>query len=82
MFAIRASLCLLLILIYQNPDAIVDAVIHHPPVMIAGDGIGLHPRCAGTFSRVARYVRSQGGQVLEGVAPGVDLASDRLAPLP
>jgi len=54
-----------MILIHQNPEAIVDAVIRHPLVMIASDGIGLHPRNAGTFSRVlARYVRSQGSLTL------------------
>jgi len=49
-----------LVLIHVNPDAIVDAVIRHPLVMIASDGLGPHPRNAGTFSRVlARYVRAQ-----------------------
>jgi N-acyl-D-aspartate/D-glutamate deacylase len=54
-----------LVLVHQNPDAIVDAIIRHPLVMIASDGIGLHPRNAGTFSRVlARYVRSEGSLTL------------------
>jgi hypothetical protein len=54
-----------MVLVHQNPDAVVDAVIRHPLVMIASDGIGLHPRSAGTFSRVlARYVRSQGSLTL------------------
>ena len=49
-----------LILIHTNPDAIVDAVIRHPLVMIASDGLRLHPRNAGTYARVlSRYVRSQ-----------------------
>src|SRR4029450_3425424 len=51
-----------LILIHPNPDALVHAVVEHPLVMIASDGLRLHPRNAGTFSRVlARYVRTQGG---------------------
>src|SRR5437867_9053832 len=49
-----------LVLIHVNPDAIVDAVIRHPLVMIASDGLGPHPRNAGTYARVfARYVRAQ-----------------------
>ena len=49
-----------LVLVHVNPDAIVDAVIRHPLVMIASDGLGPHPRNAGTYSRVlARYVRGQ-----------------------
>ncbi len=49
-----------LVLVHVNPDAIVDAVIRHPLVMIASDGLGPHPRNAGTYSRVlARYVRAQ-----------------------
>jgi N-acyl-D-aspartate/D-glutamate deacylase len=49
-----------LVLVHLNPDAIVDAVIRHPLVMIASDGLGPHPRNAGTYSRVlARYVRAQ-----------------------
>jgi N-acyl-D-aspartate/D-glutamate deacylase len=54
-----------MVLVHQNPDTVVDAVIRHPLVMIASDGIGLHPRNAGTFSRVlARYVRFQGSLTL------------------
>jgi N-acyl-D-aspartate/D-glutamate deacylase len=54
-----------LILIHTNPDALVDAVVRHPLVMIASDGLRLHPRNAGTFSRVlARYVRAQGSLTL------------------
>jgi len=54
-----------LILIHTNPDEIVDAVIRHPLVMIASDGLRLHPRSAGTFARVlSRYVRSQGSLTL------------------
>jgi len=49
-----------LVLVHVNPDAIVDAVIRHPLVMIASDGLGPHPRNAGTYARVfARYVRAQ-----------------------
>jgi len=50
-----------LVLIHVNPDAVVDAVITNPLVMIASDGIKGHPRLAGTCARIlARYVRSQG----------------------
>ncbi|PYQ23201.1 MAG: D-glutamate deacylase [Acidobacteria bacterium] len=49
-----------LVLVHVNPDAIVDAVIRHPLVMIASDGLGPHPRNAGTYARVlSRYVRAQ-----------------------
>ncbi len=53
-----------LVIIYQNTDEMVDAVITHPLVMIASDGYIAnakgHPRSAGTYSRIlARYVRSQ-----------------------
>jgi N-acyl-D-aspartate/D-glutamate deacylase len=50
-----------LVLVHTNPDELVDAVVCHPLVMIASDGLRLHPRSAGTFSRVlARNVRAQG----------------------
>jgi N-acyl-D-aspartate/D-glutamate deacylase len=46
---------------YLNPDAVVDAIMTHPLVMVASDGILEHPRNAGSFARVyARYVRQQG----------------------
>jgi N-acyl-D-aspartate/D-glutamate deacylase len=49
-----------LVLIYTNPDAIVDAVITDPLTMIASDSVLGHPRAAGAFARVlARYVRDQ-----------------------
>jgi N-acyl-D-aspartate/D-glutamate deacylase len=49
-----------LVLIHLNPDEVVDAVIAHPLVMVASDGLALHPRGAGTYARVlARYVREQ-----------------------
>jgi N-acyl-D-aspartate/D-glutamate deacylase len=48
------------VLIHMNPDAVVDAVIAEPSVMIASDGVKEHPRGAGTHARVlARYVRDQ-----------------------
>jgi len=52
-----------LVLLYLNPDDIVDAVMTHPLVMVASDGHiergKGHPRGAGTFARMlARYVRS------------------------
>jgi len=52
------------VLLFLNPDDIVDVVIAHPLVMIASDG-GIrqgtgHPRSAGTYARVlSRYVREQ-----------------------
>jgi N-acyl-D-aspartate/D-glutamate deacylase len=49
-----------LVLIYTNPDALVDAVITDPLTMIASDSVLGHPRAAGAFARVlARYVREQ-----------------------
>jgi N-acyl-D-aspartate/D-glutamate deacylase len=51
------------VLIFANTQAVVDAVIPHPLVMIASDGAEGHPRNAGTYSRVfAQYVR--GNQTL------------------
>jgi N-acyl-D-aspartate/D-glutamate deacylase len=50
-----------MVLIFQNPDEVVDATLLHPLVMVASDGLPAHPRGAGTFARVvARYVRGQG----------------------
>jgi N-acyl-D-aspartate/D-glutamate deacylase len=50
-----------LVLLFVNPDEVVDAVMVHPLVMVASDGLLAHPRGAGTYARVlARYVRSQG----------------------
>jgi hypothetical protein len=49
-----------LVLLHLNPDEVVDAVLAHPLVMVASDGLPLHPRGAGTYARVlARYVREQ-----------------------
>jgi hypothetical protein len=53
-----------LVLIYTNPDPIVDGVIADPLTMVASDAVMNngqgHPRAAGAFSRVlARYVRDQ-----------------------
>lgn len=53
-----------LVLIYTNPDAVVDAVITDPLTMVASDAVMQngqgHPRAAGTFARIlARYVREQ-----------------------
>jgi N-acyl-D-aspartate/D-glutamate deacylase len=50
-----------LVLLFVNPDEVVDAVMVHPLVMVASDGLLAHPRGAGTYARVlARYVRTQG----------------------
>ncbi len=53
-----------LVLIYTNPDAVVDRVITDPLTMVASDAVMQngqgHPRAAGTFARIlARYVREQ-----------------------
>jgi N-acyl-D-aspartate/D-glutamate deacylase len=49
------------VLIFANPQEVLDEVIPHPLVMIASDGVESHPRNAGTFSRVLRqYVREKG----------------------
>jgi len=53
-----------LVLLYLNPDEIVDLVIEHPLTMIASDGHVEngkgHPRGAGTYARIlARYVRDR-----------------------
>jgi N-acyl-D-aspartate/D-glutamate deacylase len=74
------------VLIHMIPDEVVDAIVAHPLVAIASDGLSLHPRGAGTHARVlARYVRKQGtitlneairklsllpAQRLEGAMPG------------
>jgi hypothetical protein len=53
------------VLIHMNPDALVDAIVRHPLVMIGSDGMRTHPRNAGTYARVlARYVREQGSLTL------------------
>jgi N-acyl-D-aspartate/D-glutamate deacylase len=63
-----------LVLIHVNPDAVVDAVITNPHVMIASDGIKGHPRLAGTCARIlARYVRSQGTMSLLGAVRKLSL---------
>jgi predicted amidohydrolase len=53
-----------LVLIYTNPDALVDAVIRDPLTIVASDAVMQngqgHPRAAGTFTRIlSRYVREQ-----------------------
>ena len=48
------------VLMFNNTDAMVGAVIRNPLVMIASDGEMGHPRNAGTYCRIlARYVREQ-----------------------
>jgi N-acyl-D-aspartate/D-glutamate deacylase len=55
----------IVVLGYLNPDAVVDAIITHPLVMVASDGLFEHPRNAGSFAHVfARYVRAQGSLTL------------------
>ena len=53
------------VIIHNIPDSTVDALLVHPRVMIASDGVPIvdgrgHPRGAGTYARVlGRYVREQ-----------------------
>jgi N-acyl-D-aspartate/D-glutamate deacylase len=48
------------VLIFANPQDVIDAIIPNPLVMIASDGLESHPRNAGTYSRViAQYVREK-----------------------
>lgn len=57
---LRASKTPQTVLLFQNDDATVDAVIRNPLVMIASDGLMGHPRNAGAYCRIlARYVREQ-----------------------
>jgi N-acyl-D-aspartate/D-glutamate deacylase len=49
------------VLIFSNPEALIDRVVAHPLVSIASDGAPGHPRNAGTFARIlAREVREKG----------------------
>lgn len=49
------------VVIFSNPQEVIDQVIPNPLVMIASDGLEGHPRNAGTYSRVlAQYVRDKG----------------------
>lgn len=57
---LRASPETHMVLIFLNPDEVVDTVMVHPLVMVGSDGFLEHPRGAGTFARVlSRYVRDQ-----------------------
>lgn len=48
------------VLIFANTQAMVDATIPNPLIMIASDGAPGHPRNAGTYARVlAQYVREK-----------------------
>jgi len=48
------------VLIFANTQAMVDATIPNPLIMIASDGADGHPRNAGCYSRVlAQYVREK-----------------------
>jgi N-acyl-D-aspartate/D-glutamate deacylase len=54
-----------LVLIYLNPESVVEAIIPNPLVIIASDGVPGHPRNSGTYSRVlSRYVRGLGSITL------------------
>lgn len=59
--ALHASAHPQLVLMYLNPESLLDTIVPHPLVIIASDGAPGHPRNAGTFARVlARYVRDRG----------------------
>jgi len=48
------------VLVFANPQEMIDKLIPNPLVMIASDGAEGHPRNAGTYSRVlAQYVREK-----------------------
>lgn len=48
------------VLVFANPQEMIDKLIPNPLVMIASDGAEGHPRNAGTYSRViAEYVRGK-----------------------
>ena len=48
------------VLVFANPQEMIDKLIPNPLVMIASDGAEGHPRNAGTYSRViAEYVREK-----------------------
>lgn len=53
-----------MVIVFANPPEVVDAMVAHPEVMIASDGIMKngkgHPRSAGSYARVlGRYVREK-----------------------
>lgn len=53
------------VLLFINTEAMVDAVIANPLVMISSDGELGHPRNAGTYARIlAHYVRETGALTL------------------
>jgi N-acyl-D-aspartate/D-glutamate deacylase len=63
--ALHASPKAQLVLMYVNPESVVEAIIPNPLVIIASDGGPGHPRNAGTYSRVlSHYVRDLGNITL------------------
>jgi N-acyl-D-aspartate/D-glutamate deacylase len=59
--ALHASPRAQLVLMYVNPESVVEAIVPNPLVIIASDGGPGHPRNAGTYSRVlSHYVRELG----------------------
>jgi N-acyl-D-aspartate/D-glutamate deacylase len=63
--ALHSSSATHFVLIFGYKQEVLDAVIPHPLVMIASDGLESHPRNAGTYSRVlAQYVREKGSITL------------------
>jgi N-acyl-D-aspartate/D-glutamate deacylase len=59
--ALHASPRAQLVLMYVNPESVVEAIVPNPLVIIASDGGPGHPRNAGTFARIlSHYVRELG----------------------
>ena len=49
-----------IVLTFANTQEMIDKTILNPLIMIASDGIKIHPRNAGTYSRIlAQYVREK-----------------------
>jgi N-acyl-D-aspartate/D-glutamate deacylase len=54
-----------LVLMYVNPESVVQAIMPNPLVIVASDGALGHPRNSGTYSRIlAHYVRDLGSITL------------------
>ncbi|HYX74351.1 MAG TPA: amidohydrolase family protein [Steroidobacteraceae bacterium] len=63
--ALHASPRAQLVLMYVNPESVVEAIVPNPLVIIASDGGPGHPRNAGTYSRIlSHYVRDLGSITL------------------
>jgi N-acyl-D-aspartate/D-glutamate deacylase len=50
-----------LVIMYINPESVVEAIVPDPQVIIASDGAPGHPRAAGSYARIlSHYVRDLG----------------------